>query len=212
MDRRSFIIGSASLSALSLAGCSTSTGTLSYRSYASMYGPLPKERFPIPAVNLSRVPDKFYRREVAYSGSERPGTLVVDTQTFHLYLVGDYNRAMRYGVGLGRAGFGWSGRANIAFKRKWPTWTPPPAMIRRQPELARWGAANGGMPPGLTNPLGARALYVFRGGVDTLYRIHGSPEYWSIGQAVSSGCVRMMNQDVIDLYERVTPGARIVVT
>jgi len=85
-------------------------------------------------------------------------------------------------------------------------------MIRRQPELARWGAANGGMPPGLTNPLGARALYVFRGGVDTLYRIHGSPEYWSIGQAVSSGCVRMMNQDVIDLYERVTPGARIVVT
>lgn len=120
--------------------------------------------------------------------------------------------AMRYGCGLGRAGFEWSGRAKIAWKQVWPKWTPPNEMIARQPELEKWSAANGGMPPGPMNPLGARALYIFEDGVDTLYRVHGSPEYWSIGKAVSSGCVRLIQQDVIDLYGRVTTGSPILVT
>ena len=219
LNRRSFLIGSASLSGLAAAGCTTSPPVLDRppsprvsRSYALMYGPMPRERFPVPAVDLKRVPVRFYRREVDYSGPEPVGTIIVDTQRFYLFLVGENNRVMRYGVGLGRAGFEWSGRARIAWKQVWPKWTPPASMIARQPELARWSAANGGMPPGLANPLGARALYVFQGGVDTLYRVHGSPEYWTIGKSVSSGCVRMMQQDVIDLYGRVPAGSRILVT
>lgn len=218
LNRRSFLAGSASLSGLAIAGCTTapalperpSTPRIS-RSYALMYGPMPQEQFPLPAVDLKRVPAQFYRREVDYFGPEPVGTVIVDTQNFYLRLVQENNRAMRYGVGLGRAGFEWSGRARIAWKQAWPKWTPPASMIARQPELEIWSAANGGMPPGLDNPLGARALYIFQGNVDTLYRIHGSPEYWTIGKAVSSGCVRMMNQDAIDLYNRVPTGSRIVV-
>ena len=219
LNRRSFLAGSASLSGLAVAGCTTTAPLPENppvprvsRSYALMYGPMPRERFPISAVDLKRVPKRFYRREVDYFGPEPVGTIVVDTQAFYLFLVGENNRAMRYGVDLGRAGFEWSGRARIAWKQEWPKWTPPASMIARQPELARWSAANSGMPPGLDNPLGARALYVFQGGVDTLYRVHGSPEYWTIGNAVSNGCVRMMQQDVIDLYGRVPPGSRILVT
>ena len=217
--RRRFLTGSASLCGLALAGCTTTAVTEKEtqdiepisRSYALMYGPLPDERFPIPAVDLRRVPPRFYRRQVDYFGPEPPGTVVVDTSQFYLYLVRENRQAMRYGVGLGRAGFEWAGRARIAWKQVWPKWTPPAAMIKREPELERWSAANGGMPPGLDNPLGARALYIFEGNVDTLYRIHGSPEYWTIGKAVSSGCVRMMNQDAIDLYNRVPTNSRILV-
>ncbi len=216
LSRRSFLAGSAGLA---LAGCTTTPPVPESppkprisRTYALMYGPMPQEKFPIPAVDLKRVPPRFYRREVEYVSPEPVGTIIVDTNYFYLYLVGENNRAMRYGVGLGRAGFEWSGRARIAWKQEWPKWTPPATMIAREPELARWSAANGGMPPGLDNPLGARALYVFQGKVDTLYRVHGSPEYWSIGKAVSSGCVRLMNQDVIDLYGRVPTNSRILVT
>lgn len=179
--------------------------------YLAMYGPMPEERFPVPAVDLSRVPPQFYRREVPYPTPERVGTIVVDTSSFYLYLVQENGMALRYGVGLGREGFSWSGRARVGWKQIWPKWTPPRDMIAREPHLAQWSAENGGMPPGLENPLGARALYVFEGNRDTLYRIHGSPEYWTIGQAVSSGCVRMMNQDVIDLYGRVPVHSPIVV-
>ena len=118
---------------------------------------------------------------------------------------------MRYGVGLGRAGFEWSGRARVAYKKKWPTWTPPDTMIRRRPELEKYSVRNGGMKPGLDNPLGARALYIFQGNVDTLYRLHGTNQPESIGKAVSSGCVRLVNQDVIDLYNRTRNGSRILV-
>lgn len=175
------------------------------------YGARPAEQFPLQAVPLDKIPPQFLRQQVAYPTPERPGTIVVDTANFFLYLVQEGGQAMRYGVGLGRAGFEWSGRGRVAYKRQWPKWTPPDEMIARQPELEKWSARNGGMPPGLDNPLGARALYIFDGGVDTLYRVHGSPEYWSIGKAVSSGCVRMLQQDVIDLYERVQPPAPIIV-
>ncbi len=217
--RRNFLAGAASLSGLVVAGCTTSRPLPQVpgispisQSYKAMYGPDPNERFPIPAVDLTRVPPQFYRREVDYFGPEPVGTIVVDTSTFYLFLVQENNRALRYGVGLGRAGFAWSGSARVGWKQVWPKWTPPAEMIARQPELAQWGVDFGGMPPGLQNPLGARALYVFKGKVDTLYRIHGSPEYWTIGKAVSSGCVRMMNQDIIDLYPRVPSQSRIVVT
>lgn len=115
---------------------------------------------------------------------------------------------MRYGIGVGREGFQWSGTARVAMKREWPMWTPPAPMIRRQPELAKW---RGGMPPGLSNPLGARALYLFRNGRDTQYRLHGTPEWWSIGKEVSSGCIRLLNQDIIDLYNRTQVGAKVIV-
>jgi len=176
------------------------------------YGPMPNEQFPLPAIDISKVPERYWRQQVPYPTAERPGTIIVDIDDFYLYLVQEGGMAMRYGVGLGRAGFEWSGRGTVAYKRKWPKWTPPDEMIERQPELEKWSVRNGGMPPGFQNPLGARALYIFQDGVDTLYRIHGSPEYWTIGKAVSSGCVRMLQQDVIDLYERVPPPAPIIVT
>jgi lipoprotein-anchoring transpeptidase ErfK/SrfK len=133
---------------------------------------------------------------------------VVDTSERFLYLVRDDGTAMRYGIGIGRAGFAWSGRAMIVMKRPWPTWTPPTEMIEREPELEEW---RNGMPPGIDNPLGARALYIFDDGIDTLYRLHGTTEARSIGKAVSSGCVRLLNQDVIDLYRRVPANTPIIV-
>jgi lipoprotein-anchoring transpeptidase ErfK/SrfK len=137
---------------------------------------------------------------------------VVDTTGHFLYLVQPGGRAIRYGVGLGRAGFEWSGNAVVQWKQKWPKWTPPDEMIARQPELTKYSAKNGGMPGGLMNPLGARALYLFQNGKDTLYRLHGSPEWNSIGKSVSSGCVRLMNQDIIDLYSRVPAKTPVIVT
>ena len=180
-------------------------------SFTSMYRAMPEERFPLPAVDLSKIEPKFYRRLVDDPTGETPGTIVVDTRSYFLYLVRPGGKAMRYGVGLGRAGFEWSGRAQVLWKQAWPKWTPPDEMIERQPELAKWSADNGGMPPGLENPLGARALYIFEDNVDTLYRIHGSPEWWTIGKSVSSGCVRMINQDVIDLFDRVATPTPILV-
>ncbi|WP_306120749.1 MULTISPECIES: L,D-transpeptidase [unclassified Roseitalea] len=222
LNRRRFVAGAASLAGLGLAGCTTtqvqplpaSPKTAPVRpspAVLAAYGPRPQERFPLPAVPIEKVPERFWRQQVAYSTPERPGTIIVDTRAFYLYLVQENGMAMRYGVGLGRAGFEWSGRGTVAYKRKWPKWTPPDEMIAREPELEKWSVRNGGMPPGLDNPLGARALYIFQDGVDTLYRVHGSPEYWSIGKAVSSGCVRLIQQDVIDLYDRVPTPAPIVV-
>jgi lipoprotein-anchoring transpeptidase ErfK/SrfK len=179
--------------------------------YDAIYAARPDELFPLPAIPYYEIDPVYLRQEVADPTGERPGTLVVDTSNRFLYLVGENGRAIRYGVGIGREGFAWSGRAVVQWKQKWPTWTPPGSMIARQPELERWSAANGGMPPGLDNPLGARALYIFLNGEDTLYRVHGSPEYRSIGRAVSSGCVRLINQDVCDLYDRVPTRAPILV-
>ena len=140
-----------------------------------------------------------------------PGTIVVDTPNRFLYLVEEGGTAVRYGVGIGRTGFSWEGRGVVHWRQHWPRWKPPAEMIARQPELERYSVANGGMEPGIQNPLGARALYIHQGDQDTLYRLHGSPEWWTIGKAVSSGCVRFVNQDVIDLYERVPHHAPIVV-
>ncbi len=176
-----------------------------------MYEAMPYEQFPLPAVNVAKVDSKFCRQEVDYPTDEKVGTVIVDTPNKYLYHVRSNGRAMRYGIGVGRDGFSWAGRAIIAYKRQWPRWTPPDEMVARQPALQPYSIANGGMPPGLKNPLGARALYIHKDGRDTIYRIHGSTEEWSIGKAVSSGCIRLLNQDVIDLYNNVRDGSTIVV-
>jgi lipoprotein-anchoring transpeptidase ErfK/SrfK len=173
-----------------------------------MYAQLEDAGRVIPAVNLSRLKPGYARTYVADPTGERPGTIVVETSQRYLYLVQDDGKAIRYGVGVGRDGFRWSGRAVVGRKATWPTWTPPAEMQRRQPETREF--ANG-MPGGLNNPLGARALYIYQDGRDTIYRLHGTPETYSIGTAVSSGCVRLINQDIIDLYNRAPVGTPIVV-
>lgn len=220
LTRRAFLAGSLGASVSMLGGCSTSSARnaepapplVDNSIYASVYGPKPDELFPLPAIPYEKIDPRFYRQMVANPTGERPGVLVVDTANHFLYLTYEAGQAMRYGVGLGRQGFEWAGRGVIQYKRQWPRWTPPDEMVARQPELEPYSIANGGMEPGLTNPLGARALYIFQNGVDTLYRIHGSPEWWTIGKSVSSGCVRMINQDVVDLYNRVQNGTPVVVT
>ncbi|MES0810616.1 L,D-transpeptidase [Roseibium sp. SCPC15] len=189
-------------------GAQTAQGAYIAPEYLQMYRAMPEERFPIPAVDLTKIDPVYYRQLVDYYSPEPAGTIIVDTPNRFLYLTMENGKAMRYGVGIGRAGFDWGGRARIAYKRPWPTWTPPADMIAREPELVEF---KNGMAPGLENPLGARALYIFEGGKDTLYRVHGTSETWSIGKAVSSGCVRLLQQDVIDLYNRVPDGTPIVV-
>lgn len=177
--------------------------------YAEMYGERTDGEFTVPAVNLDRIDPQFLRTTVEYHGPEAPGTVVVDPDLGFLYLVHRDGRAIRYGVGVGREGFAWSGEALVKSKQKWPKWFPTPEAKLRQPELATY--AESGFPGGLTNPLGARAHYLWQGSHDTYYRIHGTPEPWTIGGHVSSGCILMINQDVIDLYERVPEGTRVVV-
>ncbi|MBN9244208.1 MAG: L,D-transpeptidase [Mesorhizobium sp.] len=222
---RRALLGTAALGTASmvLAGCTTSAdrpppelpaapSEPPLSGYASMYGPIEDGGFQIPAVPIQKIDPQFLRQIVDDPTGQTPGTIVVDTTGHFLYLVRPGGQAIRYGVGLGRAGFEWSGNAVVQWKQKWPKWTPPDEMIARQPELKKYSAANGGMPGGLMNPLGARALYLFQNGQDTLYRLHGSPEWNSIGKSVSSGCVRLMNQDIIDLYDRVPQKTPVIVT
>ena len=144
---------------------------------------------------------RFQRQEVAYQGKEEPGTIVIDTPNHFLYLVEADGKAMRYGIGVGRPGFTWSGVHTVSAKKEWPDWVPPKEMLERQPYLPHF------MEGGPNNPLGARAMYLG----STLYRIHGSNEPWTIGHNVSSGCIRLRNADVIDLYSRVKVGTKVVV-
>lgn len=219
MSRRAMLAGLTSLGALTLAGCST-TGTTRTPISAepvrpnipadvlAKYAALPDEEYPVPAAEISMLNPIYWRQEVDNITGEKEGSVVVDTANYFLYFTMPNGRAMRYGVGLGRAGFEWSGKGHIAYKRKWPVWTPPSEMIDRQPELEMY---RHGQPPGLLNALGARALYIHQGNRDTLYRVHGTMDVVTIGKAVSSGCVRLLFHDVIDLYDRVPNGAPIVV-
>ena len=227
-DRRTFLLGGGAVSALALSGCATTSrqipvsdrqepDTADYRAEVSvqgaqLYAAKPDEPYPLPAIPYQKISPKFYRQMVADPTGQPPGTLVVDTGNHFLYYTYPNGQAMRYGVGLGRAGFAWSGRGVIQYKRRWPKWTPPAEMVARQPELQQKVGLDGSMEPGLTNPLGARAMYIFHDGEDTLFRVHGSPEWWTIGKNVSSGCVRMINQDICDLFDRVSNKTPIVVT
>lgn len=182
--------------------------------FGRMYGDIDGEPFPVVAFRTSDVDPAFLRRTVMYQTDEQPGTIVIDPQRHFLYFVEGEGRAVRYGVGVGRTGFGWSGVATLHNKQEWPDWYPPKEMIQRQPELRRAMSelqSGLGMAGGPRNPLGARAMYLWQGNKDTLFRIHGTVEPWTIGKSVSSGCIRMINQDVIDLYERAPVGAKVVV-
>ncbi|CAN5315712.1 hypothetical protein BH10PSE7_BH10PSE7_21580 [soil metagenome] len=166
------------------------------------------DSFPIPEVDLRQIPEQFHRQVVPYNGTEYPGTIVVNTKERHLYKVMPDGQAIRYGVGVGREGFLWSGMASIGAKQMWPRWNPPPEMVARDPNAAKWAD---GQPGGPTNPLGARALYLYQEGKDTLFRIHGTNAPKSIGKAMSSGCIRMLNQDVVEVYRQTPVGTPVVV-
>jgi lipoprotein-anchoring transpeptidase ErfK/SrfK len=165
--------------------------------------------FEIPPTDFSKIPEKYLRQMVDWDGVEEPGTVIVDAQKRYLYLVLESGTsALRYGVGVGRQGFSWSGEAVVGMKRRWPRWVPPEEMVARDEKAAKW--ANG-MPGGPENPLGARALYLHSNGEDTMFRIHGTTEPSSIGKAMSSGCIRMLNEDIADLFLRVPIGTPVVV-
>lgn len=236
ISRRGFLSATGAASLLALTGCEgTQTGAGSATSeprftedgrpiatiraeplspLAELYGIEPisyAERMDgarvLPPTGMSIIPAEFHRQVVEYSSPHRPGTIVIDNRTRHLYLILSDTVALRYGIAVGREGRTWRGRGVIYRRAHWPTWTPTARMIREDPSLARFA---GGMPGGGRNPLGARALYLQSGGVDRGYRIHGTYEWWLLGQYVSSGCIRMVNQDVIDLYERVPNGTRVI--
>ncbi|OLP60446.1 hypothetical protein BJF93_16055 [Xaviernesmea oryzae] len=212
---------------LAAAGCSTAPVSpvppLAYASpppatvavneiFSDSYGPVEDNGYALPAIPINKVDKRFHRQIVDYPTNEKPGTIIVNTPTRFLYYVLPGGKAVRYGIGVGKQGFAWEGRAYIAWKQEWPTWHPPKEMAVRRPDVAQY--VENGMGPGLRNPLGARALYLFNEqGQDTLFRLHGTPEWNTIGTAASSGCIRMMNQDVIDLYSRVRPGrtAQVIV-
>lgn len=215
LSRRSFMIGLP----IALAGCQSvdvtapspvASGPVIDQGFEQMYAAIDTEPFPVPAVNLSKIDPQFLRQVVTAPASVQaePGTIVIDPPNHFLYLVFENGTALRYGVGVGRQGFAWSGTATIQAKREWPSWYPPKDMMARDPEAAKWP---NGMPGGPENPLGARALYLYQGKVDTLYRLHGTTQPWSIGKSLSSGCIRLINQDVIDLYNRVPLGTKVQV-
>ena len=205
MSIRSFLVAAGLVLATALAGCSTDGTTTMF---TSDYGSRKDLGYQIPAVPVMKVPSQYRRQVVKYQTTEKPGTIIVETGTKHLYYVMPNGKAMRYGIGVGKEGFEWKGTTRIAMKREWPVWTPPPAMIKRRPDLAKW---RGGMPGGPQNALGARAMYLYNKGGDSGYRLHGTPEWFSIGKAMSSGCIRLINQDVIDLYSRAEVGAKVIV-
>nr|WP_245576917.1 L,D-transpeptidase [Kaistia adipata] len=207
-SRRSFLLGAgAGVAALGLAGCATSGG-MSLAEAKKVYGPVPDEKFPIPAADVSKVDPKYYRRTVRYATKEAPGTIIVDPGKYYVYRVEGDGMATRYGANVGRDGFRWSGDAYVGRKAEWATWTPPREMIARQPEAAKYA---GGMPGGLDNPLGARTLYLYQDGKYTLYTIYASSHPNSIGKGVTSGCVGLLSQDMIHLYARTPVDTKVVV-
>lgn len=198
-----------------LTGCVTATepsivsSSVVPANVAARYAKAQNEKFDVAAIDAADLRPQYVRQLVDYRGNEAPGTIVVDPRNRFLYFVMENGKALRYGVGVGKEGLEFTGKARIGRKATWPHWTPTPNMIRREPNRYRKWA--GGMEGGATNPLGARALYLHKDGKDTLFRIHGTNEPDTIGHAVSSGCIRMLNQDVIDLYSRVPVGTNVVV-
>jgi lipoprotein-anchoring transpeptidase ErfK/SrfK len=189
VSRRTFVAGASATAALGVAGCAST----------------PQARGPNPA---------FARKEVEFVSKEKPGTIIVNASEHFLYSVAEGGRAMRYGVGVGSEGFGWSGVATVHDKQEWPDWYPTAETLQRKPEVIKQlkPLQSGlGVPGGPENPLGARALYLWQNNKDTLYRIHGTNEPWTIGTNVSAGCIRMVNEDVMHLYERTPAGTQVVV-
>jgi lipoprotein-anchoring transpeptidase ErfK/SrfK len=208
LDRRSFLFRSAvSFGALGLAGCASSDGLLRAEA-AKTYGPVPSEKFPIPAVDVSKMDPKYFRQVVRYDSSEAPGTIVIDPANYYVYRVEGDGKATRYGANVSRPDFLWSGEAYVGRKAEWPIWTPPKEMIQRQPEAAKYA---GGMPGGLDNPLGARTLYLYQDGKYTLCTIYSTSDPDTIGTGVTSGCTGLLSQDMLDLYSRTPVKTKVVV-
>lgn len=200
------------LSAL-VAACASPKQTARYDAspaMVAMYAPIESEPHRIPAVAVNKINPIYLRQEVPTPPHIRaaPGTIVVDPTNRFLYLVEAGGTSMRYGIGVGKQGFSWTGTATIKDKQAWPKWFPPKEMQQRDGYARRYAD---GMDGGLKNPLGSRALYLYVGDKDTLYRLHGTSEQASIGKAVSSGCIRLFNQDIIDLYNRVPLGTKVIV-
>ena len=209
VNRRAFLFGSAvGLGALALSGCAISEG-MSLADAAKIYGPVPDEKFPIPAVDVSKVVDpKYFRQSVRYDSNEAVGTIIVDPANYYVYRIEGDGNATRYGANVGRQGFLWSGEAYVGRKAEWPIWTPPKEMIARQPEAAKYA---GGMPPGLDNPLGARTLYLYQDGKYTLFTIYSTSDPETIGTNLTSGCTGLLSQDMIDLYSKTPVKTKVVV-
>ncbi len=214
VSRRSLIIGLP----LVLAACQSKSRKLEQAGltaaadgapdYALAYGPIKDGGFSLPAIPYQKFDPQFLRQTVYYPTRYPVGTIVVDPHAKHLYLIQPGGRAIRYGIGVGREGFAWNGEAVIGYKREWPKWFPPDEMIARDPKLEKYRDGQEGGPD---NPIGARGLYLWQGNKDTLYRIHGTNVPSSIGTNASSGCIRMWQQDIIDLYNRVEVGTKVVV-
>ncbi len=173
-----------------------------------VYGPVPDEKFPIPAVDVSKVDPKYFRKTVKYHSDEAPGTIIVDPSKYYVYRIEGEGNATRYGANVGRDGFRWSGEAYVGRKAEWPTWTPPKEMIARQPEAGKYAR---GMAGGLDNPLGARVLYLYQNGVYTLYTIYSTSAPETIGNGITSGCTGLLSQDMIDLYSRTPLKTKVIV-
>lgn len=185
------------------------TASTTKSQYELMYGAVKDAGWSIPALDVNKIDERNFRKLVDYETHYPVGTIIVDPYKRYLYLVEPNKKAMRYSVGVGRAGLQFSGEAEVAYKARWPRWTPTQNMIKRNPE--HYAKYANGLDGGINNPLGARALYLYRDGKDTLYRIHGTNEPWSVGKAASSGCIRLFNQDILDLHQRVRNGSRVVV-
>jgi lipoprotein-anchoring transpeptidase ErfK/SrfK len=208
LNRRSFLFGTAAgIGALGLAGCAVTDG-MSLAEAAKLYGPAPDEKFPIPAVDVTKIDPKYYRRTVRYDSNEATGTIIVDPGKYYVYRIEGDGEATRYAANVGRAGFLWSGEAYVGRKAEWPIWTPPKEMIQRQPEARKYAR---GMPGGLDNPLGARTLYLYQNGLYTLYTIYSTSDPETIGTNVTSGCTGLLSQDMIDLYSRTPVKTKVVV-
>ncbi len=174
--------------------------------YPAIYGASSDDGFVLPAIRYRKIERRLLRHAVTVEPGLPSGLIWTDMGRHYLYVSTTSGRAIRYGIGIGRQGIRWTGRGVVETIHNWPNWTPTHEMRERWPELDAYAE---GVPGGLGNPLGARALYIFQHGRDTLYRVHGTPEWWSIGRDMSSGCIRMLNQDVIDLSKRVAAGATI---
>jgi lipoprotein-anchoring transpeptidase ErfK/SrfK len=200
INRRTFLLAASSFA---ITGAAHAARDINESEWS--VGIIPDPPFDIDIVNIRKIPPEFRRQDVRFTGPEPAGTLVVDAANRFLYFVTAPGRALRFGIAVGREGAAWKGQAVVGRKARWPTWTPTANMRKRNPKLPVQ------VKGGPENPLGARALYLYQNGVDTLYRIHGTNEPWSIGKAASSGCIRMLNESVFELYGSVPVGARVVV-
>jgi lipoprotein-anchoring transpeptidase ErfK/SrfK len=205
LNRRRYLLGSTSALVLGLTNIFDSNSLFAQSTEKYFSGIASDGGYQFRSTNFKHVDKRWQRQMVKYFSKEPKGTVVVDTRNHYLYLIWENNTAIRYGVGVGREGFQWFGRANVARKARWPRWVPPEEMKKRQPSLPDI------MVGGPDNPLGPRALYLHNKSGDTGYRLHGTTKPWSIGKDASSGCIRMFNEDVIDLYRRCPVGVAVLV-